>query len=121
MGSPRIKEPRPAPYRDGVIATISRSFWYTTLDGVTSLWQGHVGFEGPEHALRQAGLLLPDDRLPTKPRGDSGRATMRVDGTFRLRLAPEEVLARDTAFRRFIAETLRGYDNRCTFDVPARD
>jgi hypothetical protein len=95
-----LEKPRPEVY-PGVFARVEHSTWHR------SLWPGRVIFEGSEKALRNAGLIRRDDRLPQKPGGCSGIATMRRSGELRLWcLERNEVAARDKAFRRFMSAAI---------------
>ncbi len=67
-----------------------------------------IRFEGSEEALRRAGLLRAGDRLPQRPGGCSGFATMSRGGRIRVRLHREEAAARDRAFVRFMEAVIVG-------------
>jgi hypothetical protein len=99
---PLNREPLQREVYPGVNAEIPRPYW--TPDG--RLYVFNIRWVGDEESLRRAGLVQDDDRLPKKPRGDSGFATMRFDKSLRLRLEQSEGAARDVAFRRFMARTL---------------
>jgi hypothetical protein len=100
------EKPRPEIY-PGVFARVEHSSWHPGPGG--GFWPGRVIFEGSEEALREAGLIRAGDRLPQKPGGMCGVATMRRSGELRLwMLDRADAAVRDRTFQRFMDVAISG-------------